>query len=271
MTEIFDTHAHYCSHQFDADRETLLAALPDAGVTGVLECATHSGDAPAVLELAHRYPYIHAALGIHPESLGEEDAPTVAVYGGDWRAELAAMRPLFDDPAVVAVGEIGLDHHWPLPARAQYELMEAQLQLAAELDLPVSVHDREAHAETYELLRRYRPRGVLHCYSGSAEDAVWLTGQGMALGFGGTTTYKNAKRVRQVLAVIPKTAAVLETDCPYMAPEPVRGTRNDSRNIVHVAAQIGTLWEMTPQEVLDLTAANARRIFQIKYNRRNQP
>lgn len=261
MTDIFDTHAHYCSRQFEPDRDELMQALPAAGVTGVLECATHSGDAPRVLTLAHKYPFVHAALGIHPESLGEENAPTVAVYHGDWRAELAAMRPLFDDPAVAAVGEIGLDHHWPLPAQEQYDLFEAQLQLAAELDLPVSVHDREAHAETYELLKKYKPRGVLHCYSGSAEDAAWLVDQGMCLGFGGAVTYKGAKRAAKVLAAIPHEAAVLETDCPYMSPTPVRGKRNDSRNITYVAEYIGTLWEMPAQQVLTLTAANARRVF----------
>lgn len=261
MTDIFDTHAHYCSRQFEPDRDALMQALPAAGVTGVLECATHSGDAPRVLALAHKYPFVHAALGIHPESLGEENAPTVAVYHGDWRAELAAMRPLFDDPAVAAVGEIGLDHHWPLPAQEQYDLFEAQLRLAAELDLPVSVHDREAHAETYELLKKYKPRGVLHCYSGSAEDAAWLVDQGMCLGFGGAVTYKGAKRAAKVLAAIPHEAAVLETDCPYMSPTLVRGKRNDSRNIAYVAEYIGTLWEMPAQQVLTLTAANARRVF----------
>ena len=261
MTDIFDTHAHYCSRQFEPDRDALMQALPAAGVTGVLECATHSGDAPRVLALAHKYPFVHAALGIHPESLGEENAPTVAVYHGDWRAELAAMRPLFDDPAVAALGEIGLDHHWPLPAQEQYDLFEAQLRLAAELDLPVSVHDREAHAETYELLKKYKPRGVLHCYSGSAEDAAWLVDQGMCLGFGGAVTYKGAKRAAKVLAAIPHEAAVLETDCPYMSPTPVRGKRNDSRNITYVAEYIGALWEMPAQQVLTLTAANARRVF----------
>lgn len=261
MTDIFDTHAHYCSRQFEPDRDALMQALPAAGVTGVLECATHSGDAPRVLALAHKYPFVHAALGIHPESLGEENAPTVAIYHGDWRAELAAMRPLFDDPAVAAVGEIGLDHHWPLPAQEQYDLFEAQLRLAAELDLPVSVHDREAHAETYELLKKYKPRGVLHCYSGSAEDAAWLVDQGMCLGFGGAVTYKGAKRAAKVLAAIPHEAAVLETDCPYMSPTLVRGKRNDSRNITYVAEYIGALWEMPAQQVLTLTAANARRVF----------
>ena len=261
MPEIYDTHAHYSSRQFDADRDEVMRALPEAGVVGVLECATHSGDAPSVLALARKYPFVHAALGIHPESLGEDDAPTVARYGGDWCAELAAMRELYDDPQVVAVGEIGLDHHWPLPAQEQYDLFEAQLKLAAELNLPVSVHDREAHAETYELLKKYRPRGVLHCYSGSPEDAAWLTAQGMHLGFGGAVTYKGAKRAARVLAAIDRSAVVLETDCPYMAPEPVRGRRNDSRNIAHVAAFIGTLWEMDALEVLRLTAANARAVF----------
>lgn len=261
MNNIFDTHAHYSSRQFDADRAELLTALPAGGVVGVLECATHSGDAAQVLELAHAAPYFHAALGIHPESLIEEDTATVAVYHGDWRAELAAMRPLFEDKAVAAVGEIGLDHHWPVPRQEQYDLFEAQLQLAKELDLPVSVHDREAHAEMYELLRKYKPRGALHCYSGSADDAAWLVEQGMYLGFGGAVTYKGAKRAARVLAAIPHDRALLETDCPYMAPEPVRGTRNDSRNIVHVAAYIGTLWDMDAQAVLDQTAANARACF----------
>ena len=187
----------------------------------------------------------------------------MTVYHGDWRAELAAMRPLFADPAVKAVGEIGLDHHWPVPKQEQYDLFEAQLQLAKELDLPVSVHDREAHAEMYELLRRYKPRGVLHCYSGSPDDAAWLVEQGMLLGFGGAVTYKGAKRAAKVLAAIPHTSAVLETDCPYMAPEPVRGHRNDSRNIAHVADSIGTIWGMDAQAVLDITAANARKCFNL--------
>ena len=263
LCNIFDSHAHYASRQFDADREALLAALPLGGVCGVVDCATHSGDAPRVLALARQYPYFHAALGIHPESLGDETAPTLAVYHGDWQAELADMRPLYDDPEVVAVGEIGLDHHWPLPAQAQYDLFEAQLKLAAELGKPVSIHDREAHAEIYELLRRYKPRGVLHCYSGSAEDAAWLTGQGMYLGFGGAVTFKGAKRAAKVLAVVPHEQALLETDCPYMAPEPMRGQRNDSRNIRYVAACIAALWQTTPQQVLDQTAQNARRLFHL--------
>lgn len=264
MTNIFDTHAHYFSHRFDDDRDALMADLAAGGVTGVLECATHSGDIPAVLALAKKYDFVYAALGIHPESLIEEDAATVVTYHGDWKAEIEAMRPYFADPKVVAVGEIGLDHHWPVPKQEQYDMFEAQLLLAKELDLPASIHDREAHGEMYELLKQHRPKGVLHCYSGSAEDAAWLAEQGMYFGFGGALTYKGAKRAVKALAAIPREQILLETDCPYMSPEPVRGRRNDSRNIAHVAAFIGQLWDMEPQAVLDLTSENARRLFNIK-------
>ena len=178
---IFDTHAHYSSRAFDADRFALLDSLPEKGVVGVCEQATHSGDAPRVLELAHRYPWVYAAIGIHPESLlapedcGEEGpAPTVSVFGGDWAAEMKALAPSYDDPKVVAVGECGLDYHWPVPKDAQLALFEAEIRLALELDKPIIVHDRNAHADVYALLKKYRPKGIVHCYSGSADDAVWL-------------------------------------------------------------------------------------------------
>ncbi len=258
---IFDTHAHYTSHAFDADREEVLSSLPAAGVVGVVDCATHSGDAPQALELAHRYPFVWAALGIHPQSLIEEDAATVLRYGGDWRRELAEMRPLFEDPRVVAVGECGLDHHWPVPAQAQLELFEAQLQFARELDKPILVHDREAHAETYALLEKYRPRGIVHCYSGSAEDARRLTAQGLYLGFGGSCTYKNARRALESLRVIPLEQVVLETDCPYLSPQPVRGKRNYSGNIQYVGEHIAQTLGLAPETVFEATAQNARRLF----------
>ena len=164
---IFDTHAHYSARAFDADRFALLDSLPEKGVVGVCEQATHSGDAPRVLELAHRYPWVYAAIGIHPESLlapedcGEEGpAPTVSVYGGDWAAEMQALMPYYDDPKVVAVGECGLDYHWPVPKDAQLALFEAEIRLALELDKPIIVHDRSAHADVYALLKKYRPKGT---------------------------------------------------------------------------------------------------------------
>ena len=268
MNNIFDTHAHYSSRQFDADRAELLTALPAGGVVGVLECATHSGDAAQVLELAHAAPYFHAALGIHPESLIEEDAATVAVYHGDWRAELAAMRPLFADKAVAAVGEIGLDHHWPVPRQEQYDLFEAQLQLAKELDLPVSVHDREAHAEMYELLRKYKPRGALHCYSGSADDAAWLVEQGMYLGFGGAVTYPRASRLRALAAELPASAIVMETDAPDIPPHWLYTTadaraqgqtqgRNEPGELPRIGAELAALRGVSAADWADLSTANA--------------
>ena len=175
---IFDTHAHYSARAFDADRYPLLDSLPGKGVVGVCEQATHSGDAPKVLELAHRYPWVVAAVGIHPESLlpaadcGEEGpAPTVSVYGGDWAAEMRALTPYYADPKVVAVGECGLDYHWPVPKDAQLAMFEAHIRLALELDKPIIVHDRNAHADVYALLKKYQPKGIVHCYSGSADVA----------------------------------------------------------------------------------------------------
>ena len=164
---IFDTHAHYSARAFDADRFALLDSLPGKGVVGVCEQATHSGDASKVLELAHKYPWVYAAVGIHPESLlapedcGEEGpAPTVSVYGGDWAAEMRALAPYYEDPKVVAVGECGLDYHWPVPKDAQLALFEAEIRLALELDKPIIVHDRSAHADVYTLLKKYRPKGL---------------------------------------------------------------------------------------------------------------
>ena len=207
---IFDTHAHYSSRAFDADRFALLDSLPDKGVVGVCEQATHSGDAPRVLELAHRYPWVVAAIGIHPESLlpaadcGEEGpAPTVSVYGGDWAAEMRALMPYYDDPKVVAVGECGLDYHWPVPKDAQLALFEAEIRLALELDKPIIVHDRQAHADVYALLKKYRPKGIVHCYSGSAEDAVQLAAQGLYIGFGGACTFNGAKRAAKAIDALP--------------------------------------------------------------------
>ena len=265
---IFDTHAHYSARAFDADRFALLDSLPAKGVVGVCEQATHSGDAPRVLELAHRYPWVVAAIGIHPESLlpaadcGEDGpAPTVSVYGGDWAAEMRALAPCYEDPKVVAVGECGLDYHWPVPKDAQLALFEAEIRLALELDKPIIVHDRQAHADVYALLKKYRPKGIVHCYSGSADDAVWLAQQGLYIGFGGACTFQGAKRAAKAIAALPLEAIVLETDCPYMAPEPVRGTRCDSSLIRYVGEYIAQLKGISVEEVFRTTAENARRVY----------
>lgn len=258
---IFDSHAHYLSHQFDGDREALLQSLPAAGVAGVVECAADFATSKGALELAAAWPFVWAALGIHPESLIEEDASTNTQFSGDWKAELAAIAPLLAEKKAVAVGEIGLDYHWPIPKDAQLELFEAQIRLALELDKPVIVHDREAHADTYALLKKYRPKGVLHCFSGSAEDAAWLTAQGMYIGFGGAATFKGAKRAVKAAAIVPPDKLLVETDCPYMAPEPCRGRRCDSSLIAHTATFLAGVRGEEAERLLETTCQNARALF----------
>mgnify|MGYP000549210079 FL=1 len=228
----------------------------------------HLNKKGSVLELAHRYPWVVAAVGIHPESLlpavdcGEEGpAPTVSVYGGDWAAEMRALAPYYEDPKVVAVGECGLDYHWPVPKDAQLAMFEAHIRLALELDKPIIVHDRNAHADVYALLKKYQPKGIVHCYSGSADDAVWLAKQGLFIGFGGACTFKGAKRAAKAISALPLESIVLETDCPYMAPEPVRGTRCDSSLIRYVGEYIAQLRGISAEEVFRTTAENARRVY----------
>ncbi|WP_294457456.1 TatD family hydrolase [uncultured Allofournierella sp.] len=261
MYSIFDTHAHYTSHQFDDDRHTLLGELPGRGVVGVVDCGTDYDSSRACLALAEQYPYLYAALGIHPESIIEEDASTNTRFGGDWAAELAAIRPLFDHPKAVAVGECGLDYHWPIPKEAQLALFEAHLKLALELDKPIIVHDRQAHADVYALLKQYKPKGVVHCFSGSAEDALILAQQGMYIGFGGALTFKGAKRAVKAAAALPLERILLETDCPYMAPEPCRGRRCDSGLIAHTGKFLAEVRGVAPDVIFAATTENAKRLF----------
>ncbi|MBD5102900.1 MAG: TatD family hydrolase [Subdoligranulum sp.] len=258
---IFDTHAHYTSRRFDGHRDALLDSLPGQGVAGVVECGVDLATSRKALSLSKTRPWIFAAAGIHPESLIEEDTSTQTEFGGDWRAELAAIEPLFEDARVVAVGEIGLDHHWPVPAEAQLELFEAQLCLAREHKLPVLVHDREAHAETYALIKKYRPKGILHAFSGSADDALWIARQGMLLGFGGALTFKNARRAVEAAAALPMECIVLETDCPYMAPEPLRGKECNSAMIRYTAEKLAQIKNISVEKVLQITEQNARDLF----------
>ena len=269
---IFDTHAHYSARAFDADRFALLDSLPAKGVVGVCEQATHSGDAPRVLELAHRYPWVVAAIGIHPESLlpaadcGEEGpAPTVSVYGGDWAAEMQALMPYYDDPKVVAVGECGLDYHWPEPKPAlQKQWFRRQIELAKEVKLPIIVHSRDAAEPTMQIIQEtkaYECGGVIHCYSYSPEMAEEYVKMGFFIGMGGVLTFKNAKKLVRCAERIPLSSIVLETDCPYMAPEPNRGKRNYSGYLPYVAEEIAALKGAAAEDVVLQTEENARKLY----------
>ena len=257
-TSIFDSHAHYDDSQFDPDREELLGhILPEKDVSGVINMAADLASCQTTWELTQRYGYVYGAAGIHPEEA--RDLPH------DW---LAQVKGWLGRPKMVAVGEIGLDYHWldACPKDRQQEVFGLQLELARELSLPVVVHDREAHADTLSFLRQYRPAGVLHCFSGSWETAREILNLGMYIGLGGVVTFKNARHPVEVAKNIPLDRLLLETDCPYMAPVPFRGKRNDSSLIAYVAERIGEVRGQPAEEILQAAEANARRLFAIDPN-----
>ncbi len=250
---IFDSHAHYDDEKFAPDREALLGnVLPEAGVCGVINMGADLDGCRDTLALTERYDYIYGAVGIHPENAG--DLPE------NW---LELLREMLGHEKIVAVGEIGLDYHWldECPKDRQQQVFAAQLALADELSLPVSVHDREAHADTLGFLKKYRPKGVVHCFSGSWEMAREVLEIGMYLGIGGVVTFKNARHVVEVARNMPLDRLLLETDAPYMAPEPNRGKRNDSSLIRFVAEKLGELRGEAPETILKAAEGNARRLF----------
>ena len=254
MSGIFDTHAHFDDEWFNEDRDPLLSSFSDNGVELVMNCATNPETIKSTLNLAHRYDFIYAAVGFHPEDLTPlslEQLETVK--------ELAVK-----DKKVKAIGEIGLDYYWKeVPHAKQIEFFEAQILLAKELDLPIIVHDREAHEDTYRLLLKHKPKGVLHCYSGSAESVKPLLDIGMYIGFGGALTFKNNKKGVKACEAVPIDKLLLETDAPYMAPVPCRGKRNDSTLIRFVAEKVAEIKETSAENVIDICNKNGRELFRI--------
>ncbi len=251
MAMIFDSHAHYDDGRFDSDRGELLAAMFDGTVCGVVQCATDPDSCHRAIALSEQYPAVYAALGFHPENLE-----------GLTPQDLEICRQQLTHPKVVAVGEIGLDYYWDSsPRPVQQEWFVRQMAMAKEADLPVIVHDRDAHEDTLKLLKESKPRGVLHAFSGSAEMASEVLKLGMYIGLGGVVTFKNARKTVEVAQMMPLDRLLLETDAPYMSPEPLRGRRNDSTNILYVAQKIADIRGMTADEILDITAENARRLF----------
>ena len=239
---IFDTHAHYDDSRFDGDRDAVLAALPEAGVELVLDPGCDLPSSRAAAALAERYGHVYAAAGIHPENCA-----------GFQDTDLAALRQLLAQPKVAAIGEIGLDYYWAEnpPRDFQQMVFRKQLALAEELDLPVIVHDREAHGDSLSIIREFPAvTGVFHCFSGSPEMAEELLKRGWYLGFDGPITYKNARRAPEVAAITPLERMVVETDAPYLSPVPVRGRRNDSRYLPHVIAKLAEWKGVTPAEFL---------------------
>ncbi len=250
-TNIFDTHSHYDDDKFDNDRYSLLNSLPDKGVDCVVSCGCDMTSTKFNQLLSQRYDYIYFAAGLHPENLEGLSIKDIDTIG-----EIAK------DSKCVAIGEIGLDYHWMASTKTvQLAFFEKQIALAKSLDMPVIVHDRDAHGDTMDVLRKTKPKGVLHCFSGSKEMARELVKQGMYIGLNGVATFKNARKSLEVVKEIPIERLVLETDCPYLAPEPHRGKRNDSSLIPCIARRIGEVLNMDAQELLNITNENAKRLY----------
>lgn len=247
---IFDTHAHYDDKAFDSDRDEVIEQLHNYGVCGIINCACESKSVKTTLELAHKYDFIYAAVGLHPE----EDEP--------YNEELIAAAA--SDKKCVAIGEIGLDYHWDsVPREVQADNFEKQIILADSIGKPVIIHDREAHADTFDLINKHRPRGVVHCFSGSAEMAKQIVSLGMYIGIGGVVTFKNARKTVEIAEQIPLERILLETDCPYMAPVPFRGERCNSAMIYYDAMKIAEIKKVPLKTVLSVTRENAERLFGI--------
>lgn len=252
---LFDTHAHYDNEAFDADRDQVLSGLGAKGVDLVVCPADCMESARACVGLADRYPFVYAAVGVHPhEAQGVADG---------WLDELEALSR---HPKAVAIGEIGLDYHYDYsPRDVQQTVFRAQMALAGRVGLPVVVHDREAHRDCLDIVREHPGvRGVYHCYSGGLEDAKILIGLGWYLSFTGAITFKNARKALEVIAWMPPDRIMIETDSPYLTPEPFRGRRNDSGYVYRVAETIAQVRGMTTGEAAALTKANGLRFFGIE-------
>ena len=249
---IFDTHAHYDDGQFDTDREELLGAMEAGGVGTIVDAGSTLESWDKILELTERYPFIYGAIGIHPDEAGTLD-----------EAGMERMAELLDRDKIVAVGEIGLDYYWDKENHdVQKHWFIRQLDMAREKQMPVIIHSREAAADTMDIMKQHASgmKAVIHCYSYSAEMAKEYVKMGYYIGVGGVVTFKNAKKLKQVVQEIPLERILLETDCPYLAPVPFRGKRNSSLNLPYVAEAIAELKGTTAEEVIQQTEKNAREL-----------
>ena len=265
---IFDTHAHYDDEQFDIDRDSLLLSMKENGIGTIVNIGANLASSKTTLELAHKYDFIYAAVGVHPSDSAELSDDN-----------FDRIRQMSADEKCVAIGEIGLDYYWEdNPERdIQKKWFRAQLDLAKELNLPVVIHSRDAAEDTLNILTEYFPGrrsgeedakemcpGVMHCYSYSLETAEQLMKTGLYFGIGGVVTYKNAKKLVRAVEAIPIERIVLETDCPYLTPTPKRGERNYSGYLIHVIEKLAEIKGLTPDKVADITWENAKRLYRLE-------
>lgn len=250
---LFDTHAHYDDKQFNADREEVLGSMQASGVGTIVNASATVNSWEKVLELTRRYHFIYGMIGVHPDEVGALD-----------ENKFARMKELLNEEKIVAVGEIGLDYYWDNESHdVQKEWFIRQLELARETGMPVNIHSREAAADTMEIMKAHAQgmKAIIHCYSYSKEMAEEYVKMGYLIGVGGVVTFKNAKKLKETVQAVPISNIVLETDCPYLAPEPNRGKRNTSANLIYTAQAIAELKEMTVEEVIQATTENAKRFY----------
>ncbi|MCR5718946.1 MAG: TatD family hydrolase [Lachnospiraceae bacterium] len=256
MKSIFDTHAHYDDKAFDEDRESLLASLKSNNIMGVVNVCAALSDIEPTLELIEKYDFIYGAMGLHPQETGD------ITY-----KEIELIKEKSMHPKIVAVGEIGLDYHWDEPESSiQKKWFEAQLEVAKEIDKPVIIHSRDAAADTYDIMKALdagKVGGVVHCFSYSKEMAAKYLDMDFYIGIGGVVTFDNAKKLKEVVEYIPLERIVLETDAPYLAPKPHRGTRNSSLNLPYVVSAIAELKKVSKETVLEATWDNAVKMYHL--------
>lgn len=248
---IFDSHSHYDDERFNEIRDALFSEMHQNGVCGIVTCGCDYASSKAAIKMAEDYDFIFAAVGIHPGNIDSGTTPE-------------QIRELAKHQKCVAIGEIGLDYYWVSDNKnQQIEIFEKQIAIAKELDLPIIVHDRDAHGDTLEILKKHKPKGVVHCFSGSAQMAQEIIKLGMYIGVGGVITFNNAKKLPDVVKIIPDELLLVETDCPYLAPVPYRGKLCHSGMIKYTAEKIAEIRNTTTKNVLELTAKNAKTLFNI--------
>ena len=252
---LFDTHAHMDDRAFDADREELIRSFPEQGLALVMNPGCSLESSRNVDALTREFPYLYGAVGSHPDVADEVDEAVLAEY----------RQIVAGNPKIKAIGEIGLDYHYEdIPRDIQKKAFRLQLELARELKLPVIVHERDAHEDGMKIVEEFPELGgVFHCYSGSLEMAKWLIARGWYIGFTGVLTFKNARKALEVAANIPLDRIVLETDCPYMSPEPFRGKRNDPTKLYRMAEKLAELRGLTVEEIHAITTENGKRLYRI--------
>ena len=252
---LFDTHAHMDDRAFEEDRAELLASLPEQGIGLVMNPGCSLDSSRNVSRLSSQYDYLYAAVGSHPDVADEVNEAVIEEYRQMCR----------ENPKIKAIGEIGLDYYYDdIPREIQLKAFRAQMALARELDLPVIVHERDAHEDGMKVVEEFPDvKGVFHCYSGSSEMAKWLIARGWYIGFTGVLTFKNARKAVEVASSIPLDRIVLETDCPYMSPEPFRGKRNDPGKLYRMAEKLAEIRGLSVEEIHSITMENGKRLYRL--------